>query len=112
MSEYERKPYIPGSFLIVSLFRASDKAPLLSDFTSDVFERISHEIEQLLSRLTDVNSRMSQYTDQLVKTPSATYTLQRHRDILTDYTKEFRKTRSNIMIQREREQLLKPSTSR
>jgi len=88
----------------------TDKVPLLSD-ASDVFERICGELEQLLTRLTDVNNRMSQYADQLLKTPSATYTLQRHADILKDYSKEFQKTKSNILTQREREQLLKPATN-
>ena len=34
------------------------------------------------------------------------HTLQRHRDILQDYSHEFQKTRSNIVAQREREDLL------
>jgi len=89
----------------------SDKAPLLSADSTDVFERICTELEQLLARLTDVNTRMSQYSEPQMKTPSATYTLQRHRDILKDYSKEFNKTKSNIVTQREREQLLKPSTN-
>ncbi|KAI1291752.1 Golgi SNAP receptor complex member 1 [Halotydeus destructor] len=88
----------------------SDKTPLLSDFSTDLFERISTEIDSLLSKLSDINNKMAQYGDQLTKTPSATYTLQRHRDILTDYTKEFNKTRANILNRREREQLFKPST--
>lgn len=97
-------------FNVFSYF-SSDKAPLLSADSTDVFERICTELEQLLARLTDVNTRMSQYSEPQMKTPSATYTLQRHRDILKDYSKEFNKTKSNIVTQREREQLLKPSTN-
>jgi Golgi SNAP receptor complex protein 1 len=34
------------------------------------------------------------------------HTVQRHRDILQDYTKEFRKIQSNVRARREREDLL------
>lgn len=34
------------------------------------------------------------------------HTVQRHRDILQDYTKEFRKIQSNVQARREREDLL------
>jgi len=34
------------------------------------------------------------------------HTMQRHRDILQDYTKEFRKIQSNVRARREREDLL------
>jgi len=34
------------------------------------------------------------------------HTVQRHRDILQDYTKEFQKIQSNVRARREREDLL------
>ncbi|XP_026138024.1 Golgi SNAP receptor complex member 1 isoform X1 [Carassius auratus] len=89
---------------------SSDTAPLLSNSTQDrMFETMSVEIEQLLAKLTGVNDKMAEYTS----TPGVTslnaalmHTLQRHRDILQDYTHEFHKTKSNFMAIREREDLL------
>ncbi|KAM4620061.1 Golgi SNAP receptor complex member 1-like [Polymixia lowei] len=67
------------------------------------------ELEQLLASLTVVNDKMAEYTN----TPGASshnaalmHTLQRHRDILQDYTHEFHKTKSNFLRLREREDLL------
>ncbi|KAG1951704.1 Golgi SNAP receptor complex member 1 [Pimephales promelas] len=88
----------------------SDTTPLLCNSTQDrMFETMSVEIEQLLAKLTGVNDKMAEYTS----TPGVTslnaalmHTLQRHRDILQDYTHEFHKTKSNFMAIREREDLL------
>ncbi|XP_068600380.1 Golgi SNAP receptor complex member 1-like [Brachionichthys hirsutus] len=67
------------------------------------------ELEQLLSSLRAVNDKMADYAS----TPGASshtaalmHTLQRHRDILLDYTHEFHKTKSNFSSLREREDLL------
>uniref|UniRef100_A0A3B4ZWK5 Golgi SNAP receptor complex member 1 n=1 Tax=Stegastes partitus TaxID=144197 RepID=A0A3B4ZWK5_9TELE len=67
------------------------------------------ELEQLLAGLTAVNDKMAEYTN----TPGVSshnaalmHTLQRHRDILQDYTHEFHKTKSNFSSLREREDLL------
>lgn len=83
-----------------------DKTPLIS--SDDIFDRSSCEIESLLKKLTEINNRMAEYCDKLhnQSKSSATYTLQRHREILNDYSNEFRKTKSNIASQLEREQLL------
>ncbi|XP_016344235.1 Golgi SNAP receptor complex member 1 isoform X1 [Sinocyclocheilus anshuiensis] len=89
---------------------SSDTTPLLPNSTQDrMFETMSVEIEQLLAKLTGVNDKMAEYTS----TPGVTslnaalmHTLQRHRDILQDYTHEFHKTKSNFMAIREREDLL------
>lgn len=67
------------------------------------------EIEQLLARLTGVNDKMAEYTHS-AGVPSLNaalmHTLQRHRDILQDYTHEFHKTKANFMAIRERENLM------
>uniref|UniRef100_A0A4W4HUG0 Golgi SNAP receptor complex member 1 n=1 Tax=Electrophorus electricus TaxID=8005 RepID=A0A4W4HUG0_ELEEL len=89
---------------------SSDTTPLLNNSTQDrMFETMSVEIEQLLAKLTGVNDKMAEYTS----TPGVTslnaalmHTLQRHRDILQDYTHEFHKTKSNFLAVREREDLL------
>ncbi|XP_018586247.1 Golgi SNAP receptor complex member 1-like isoform X3 [Scleropages formosus] len=90
--------------------RGSDTTPLLSSSSQDrMLDTLGVEIEQLLAKLTSVNDRMAEYTN----TPSVTslnaavmHTLQRHRDILQDYTHEFQKTKGNFLAVREREDLL------
>ena len=60
-------------------------------------------------QLTEVNDRMSDYMQNLsVNSQSAAllHTLQRHRDILQDYSHEFQKTKANIITYKEREELL------
>ncbi|GIY78596.1 golgi SNAP receptor complex member 1 [Caerostris extrusa] len=86
----------------------SDTVPLLSSTNSDhMFETMALEIEQLLSKLTDVNDKMISYCQtQAVPGSTVTHTLQRHRDILQDCTHEFQKTKANIQARKEREQLL------
>ncbi|KAG7237395.1 hypothetical protein INR49_032440 [Caranx melampygus] len=67
------------------------------------------ELEQLLANLTAVNDKMAEYTNSPgVSSHNAAlmHTLQRHRDILQDYTHEFHKTKSNFFSLREREDLL------
>lgn len=77
--------------------------------TQDNFERLSFEIDSLLTTLRDVNGSMAQYC-QINNTNSVTmHTLQRHQEILKDYTNEFHKTRSNIEKQMTRERLLEPN---
>lgn len=84
---------------------SSDKVPLLQvDSQAGLFGRLSREIESLLSRLTDVNNRMVCVAER-IRSSSATYTLQRHRDILNDYTKEFRKTKTSVEANQDREKL-------
>uniref|UniRef100_A0A224YNV4 Golgi SNAP receptor complex member 1 n=1 Tax=Rhipicephalus zambeziensis TaxID=60191 RepID=A0A224YNV4_9ACAR len=73
-----------------------------------MFETMTLEIEQLLSKLGEVNDQMSQVQTSSGGAPSATvlHTLQRHRDILQDYVREFHKTRTNVQAHRERDLLL------
>ncbi|XP_007898948.1 Golgi SNAP receptor complex member 1 isoform X2 [Callorhinchus milii] len=89
---------------------SSDTTPLLNGSSQDrMFETMAVEIEQLLAKLTGVNDKMAEYTS----TPGVTslnaalmHTLQRHRDILQDYTHEYNKTKANFIAIREREDLL------
>ncbi|KAF1378427.1 hypothetical protein PFLUV_G00190440 [Perca fluviatilis] len=78
-------------------------------FQDNMLVAMTTELEQLLANLTAVNDKMAGYTN----TPGASshnaalmHTLQRHRDILQDYTHEFHKTKSNFYSLREREDLL------
>ncbi|XP_046548919.1 Golgi SNAP receptor complex member 1-like isoform X1 [Haliotis rubra] len=88
----------------------SDTAPLLNKTSSEhMFDTMAMEIKQLLAKLSGVNERMVEYTQNIsMSSPSAAllHTLQRHRDILQDYTHEFQKTEANITSLREREDLL------
>ncbi|KAL8609058.1 hypothetical protein ACOMHN_059871 [Nucella lapillus] len=90
--------------------QTSDTAPLLNRSSSEhMCDTIALEIEQLLSKLTKVNEGMVEYTQNIShSSPSAAllHMLQRHRDILQDYTHEFQKTKANITALREREDLL------
>ena len=68
-----------------------------------------NDILNTIFQLQDVNDRMSDYTQNIsMSSPSAAllHTLQRHRDILQDYSHEFHKTKANISAIREREDLL------
>uniref|UniRef100_A0A7N5K1I0 Golgi SNAP receptor complex member 1 n=1 Tax=Ailuropoda melanoleuca TaxID=9646 RepID=A0A7N5K1I0_AILME len=89
---------------------SSDTTPLLNGSSQDrMFETMAIEIEQLLARLTGVNDKMAEYANS-AGVPSLNaalmHTLQRHRDILQDYTHEFHKTKANFMAIRERENLM------
>lgn len=86
---------------------SGETAPLI-DTSRDSFQRITDEIDGLLSALTEVNNQMSQYCERLQNASATIYTLQRHREILHDYSNEFHKTRNNIEAQINREMLLGP----
>jgi len=95
-------------------YRPSDKEPLL-DSSEEIIETRTREMEDLLGRLTTVNDSMARFMDNhafengaATKNAGASmlHILQRHRDILQDYSHEFQKTKANIMALREREELL------
>ncbi|KAK1158329.1 Golgi SNAP receptor complex member 1 isoform X3 [Acipenser oxyrinchus oxyrinchus] len=89
---------------------SSDTTPLLNNSSEDrMFETMAVEIEQLLAKLTGVNDKMAEYTNTAGVTSlnaALMHTLQRHRDILQDYTHEFHKTKGNFLAIREREDLM------
>ncbi|KAL4647163.1 Golgi SNAP receptor complex member 1 [Arapaima gigas] len=89
---------------------SSDTTPLLNNSTQDrMFETMAVEIEQLLAKLTGLNDKMAEYSSAPGVTSlnaALMHTLQRHRDILQDYTHEFHKTKANFLAIREREDLL------
>ncbi|XP_061461013.1 Golgi SNAP receptor complex member 1 isoform X3 [Rhineura floridana] len=89
---------------------SSDTTPLLNGSSQDrMFETMAVEIEQLLGKLTGINDKMAEYANS-AGVPSLNaalmHTLQRHRDILQDYTHEFHKTKTNFLAVRERENLM------
>ncbi|KAI0514316.1 Golgi SNAP receptor complex member 1-2 [Dendrobium catenatum] len=64
------------------------------------------EIESLLEKLLDINDSMSRCAASAASTTSITQKLARHRDILHEYSQEFRRTKSNLNSMREHSELL------
>lgn len=92
-----------------------DKSPLLPTTQSQqpnrpndyMFETMSMEIQQLLTKLTHINDALGEGSGGALHTSSAfQHTLQRHRDILQDYSHEFQKVQTNIRAHRDRDDLL------
>jgi len=59
-------------------------------------------------QLNTINEKMGEWNSNGEQSTVSqnVHTVQRHRDILQDYTKEFRKIQSNVRARREREDLL------
>lgn len=64
------------------------------------------EIQSLLEKLLDVNDSMSRCAASAASTTSVTQKLARHRDILHEFTQEFRRIKGNISSMREHAELL------
>lgn len=88
--------------------RNDDETPLLNNSSSEhMVETMAMEIEQLLTKLTGTNDHMSELSESGKVVGSAmVHTIQRHREILQDYTREFRKVKTNIHSHMEREDLI------
>ncbi|KAG0336075.1 hypothetical protein BG000_006968 [Podila horticola] len=72
-------------------------------------EELEASIEDLLEKLNNVVDAMSGLLDtpgQQSVSSSVMHGVQRHRDILHDYTKEYRKTRQNVRAAQDHAQLL------
>ncbi|CAG8483806.1 8421_t:CDS:2 [Ambispora leptoticha] len=72
-------------------------------------EAMELELDELLKKLSMVVNSMAEVVDRpttVPTSPSIMHMLQRHRDILYDYTKEFKKTRANIQAARNHADLL------
>eukprot|EP01136_Pigoraptor_vietnamica_P023954 Opistho-1_new@76513 len=79
-----------------------DTSPLVSS-GEHLFDTMALEIEQLLGKLAAVNDEMSSFVMRCpTPSPALSHNLQRHADILRDYTQEFRKAQAH----RDREDLL------
>jgi len=89
---------------------SSDQQPLLADTDDHAVEATEAEIQQHLSQLSTINDLMSECSASATA-PSAAmvHTLQRHRDILQDYTHEYGRTKSALDASRDRAQLLATS---
>lgn len=93
-------------------FNISDRDPLLGEDEDQKsvsqFRALCDDIEGLLTRLASMNDGLQDWAANSSTASSAAinHTLQRHKDILKDYQKEFSKTRSNVTAAIERHDLL------
>jgi Golgi SNAP receptor complex protein 1 len=69
-------------------------------------ESMEMEIQSLLEKLLDINDSMSRCAASAGPATSVTQKLARHRDILHEFTQEFRRTKGNINSMREHAELL------
>lgn len=92
---------------------ANGKATSSNTSSDLLFITLSNEIEDLLSKLNTINGKMSDClnTEGAMNSNATVHTLQRHRDILRDYSHEYEKTKRTITSYREREQLLSNSNN-
>lgn len=85
-----------------------------SSSTDLIFMTLSNEIEEALKKLTSLNSKLNDClnNENVISSSGNVHTLQRHRDILRDYSHEYDKTKRNIQSYKEREKLLSSSLNR
>ncbi|CAF0821095.1 unnamed protein product [Brachionus calyciflorus] len=91
----------------------SGKTPSSNTSSDLLFITLSNEIEDLLSKLNAINTKMSEClsAEGGMNSNATVHTLQRHRDILRDYSHEYEKTKRTITSYKEREQLLSLSSN-
>ncbi|XP_050523360.1 Golgi SNAP receptor complex member 1 isoform X2 [Daktulosphaira vitifoliae] len=101
--------------MLVSLSKISTKNPMMYNddesqmlLSDDRFDTATSEIEELLTKLNIVNDKMEEWNNnkEHISVSQNMHTIQRHRDILQDYTKEFKKIQSTMRARKEREDLL------
>ncbi|CAL5340225.1 unnamed protein product [Camellia sinensis] len=74
--------------------------------SSRSWKSMEMEIQSLLEKLLDINDAMSRCAASATPTTSVTQKLARHRDILHEFTQEFKRTKGNINSMREHAELL------
>ncbi|XP_009793075.1 Golgi SNAP receptor complex member 1-2 [Nicotiana sylvestris] len=74
--------------------------------SSRSWKSMEMEIQSLLEKLLDLNDSMSRCAASAAPTTSVTQKLARHRDILHEFTQEFRRIKGNISSMREHAELL------
>ncbi|KAL5073250.1 hypothetical protein RYX36_012234 [Vicia faba] len=74
--------------------------------SSRSWKSMEMEIQSLLEKLLDINDSMSRCAASAGPATSVTQKLARHRDILHEFTQEFRRTKGNINSMREHAELL------
>ncbi|KEH29129.1 SNAP receptor complex protein [Medicago truncatula] len=74
--------------------------------SSRSWKSMEMEIQSLLEKLLDINDSMSRCAASAGPATSVTQKLARHRDILHEFTQEFRRTKGNINSMKEHAELL------
>ncbi|KAL0397751.1 UNVERIFIED_CONTAM: Golgi SNAP receptor complex member 1-2 [Sesamum calycinum] len=74
--------------------------------SSRSWKSMEMEIQSLLEKLLDINDSMSRCAASAGPATSVTQKLARHRDILHEFTQEFRRIKGNISSMREHAELL------
>lgn len=74
--------------------------------SSRSWKSMEMEIQSLLEKLLDINDSMSRCAASAAPTTSVNQKLARHRDILHEFTQEFRRIKGNINSMREHAELL------
>nr|ACU15784.1 unknown [Glycine max] len=74
--------------------------------SSRSWKSMEMEIQSLLEKLLDINDSMSRCAASAGPATSVTQKLARHRDILHEFTQEFRRIKGNINSMREHAELL------
>ncbi|KAJ3685705.1 hypothetical protein LUZ61_014869 [Rhynchospora tenuis] len=74
--------------------------------SSRSWKSMEMEIQSLLEKLQDINDAMSRCAATSAPTTSVTQKLARHRDILHEFSQEFRRTKGNLNLMREHAELL------
>ncbi|CAK7347878.1 unnamed protein product [Dovyalis caffra] len=74
--------------------------------SSRSWKSMEMEIQSSLEKLLDINDSMSRCAASAAPTTSVTQKLARHRDILHEFTQEFRRIKGNINSMREHAELL------
>jgi len=88
---------------------SSEAAKLLGESSrNDVINAKAQELEGLLERLSDLNDAMGSLNSG--GAVSRMHTLARHKDILTEFTQEFRRTRSTVTVDMRHDELLSGSS--
>ncbi|CAJ2669836.1 unnamed protein product [Trifolium pratense] len=91
------------SFYLGSGYTDSESPHLGS---SRSWKSMEMEIQSLLEKLLDINDSLSRCAASAAQTTSTAQKLARHRDILHDFTQEFRRIKGNINSMREHAELL------
>eukprot|EP00048_Salpingoeca_helianthica_P024128 m.29905 g.29905 ORF g.29905 m.29905 type:complete len:222 (+) comp9202_c0_seq2:82-747(+) len=86
-----------------SSYTRIDKSALESN--DRMFESMALEIQQLLMKLSHLHDEMAALVGN-DPTPSVQHTLRRHREILSDFSQEFNRTKTSIRQNRERADLI------
>lgn len=74
--------------------------------SSRSWKSMEMEIQSLLEKLVDINDSMGRCAASAAPTTSVTQKLARHRDILHEFTQEFRRIKGNMNTMREHAELL------